>query len=161
MFRIVEEIPKPNVKPRSDKPAGYYGELIYSDLSDAYSLKLKKFELFGYGARPDYIIQTAKSAAFRLIKEQVYAPAAKYVEKKLRAEFDKDQIKIVGLRRYAITPNQIIKIRGVTLEDGIKHIFCEIDYSYAKNYKKELLELSRERTKQVIEQEKKRKHIWN
>lgn len=144
MIRPVNEIPKPNVKPRDDVPKGYYQAKINTDLRDAYSQKLTKFEIIGYDAKPDYLLQVARSEAYNVCKELIYIPARKYVIKQLAKEFHKDSIKCSIPSKFSSNP--IFKFYGVTLKDGIKHMYCEINYEYIKQYKKALLEISRERT---------------
>ena len=153
MIKEVTEIPKPNCKPKGDKPAGYYQELVFNDIKEAYTNKIEKFELVGYDTKPDYRAQVAKSEAFNVCREFIYIPAKNYVKKKLSKEFDVAFIRCVLPTRYS--PNRIIKIHGVTLKDGIKHIYCEIDFKAARAFKKELLEHSRERTADAVKRSKK------
>lgn len=154
MIKEVNEIPKPNCKPKCDKPSGYYQELVFNDIKEAYTNKIKKFELVGYDARPDYIAQVAKSEAFNVCRELIYIPAKNHVKKKLNKEFDVAFIRCVLPTRYS--GNRIIKVHGVTLKDGIKHVYCEIDFKEARIFKKELLERSRERTADIVKRSKNR-----
>lgn len=152
-IKEVTIIPKPNTKQKSDRPTGYYHDLIREDLKNAYKLKIKQFEFVGYEAKPDYIAQTARSEAYDVCRELIYMPAKKYVIRKLKDEFDERMIRCIIPGRYS--PNSIIKIRGVTLEDGVKHIYCEIDYKEARKFKKVLLQDTIERTNARISREKK------
>ena len=144
MIKSVDEIPKPNVQPRDDVPKGYYQRLLNADLRDAYLQKLDKFEIVGYDAKPDYLLQVAKGEAYNICKELIYDSAKKYVVKKLAKEFDSESIRCRLPSKFS--PNPIFRFYGVTLKDGIKHIFCEIDYKAARDFKKGLLEDSRGRT---------------
>ena len=149
MIKEVTEIPKPNCKPKGDKPAGYYQELIFNDIKEAFTYKISKFELVGYDARPDYIAQVAKAEAYNVCRELIYLPAKKYTRNKLSKEFDVAFIRSVLPTRYS--PNSIIRVHGVTLKDGIKHIYCEIDFKEARAFKKKFLENAREKTLAAIE----------
>lgn len=148
MIKEVAEIPKPNVTPNNDKPIGFYREALNKDISEAFDSKIAKFELVGYDAKPDYLIQAARAEAYYVCDEKIYKPAKTYVKKKLNKEFDSDYIRCVTPRKYS--PNYIIRLHGVTLKDGIKHMYCEIDFKAAGDFKKQLLAESREMTKDYI-----------
>lgn len=152
MIKEVDSIPKPNCKPKGDVPAGYYQNLVFNDIREAYANKIKMFELVGYDTKPDYIAQVAKSEAFNVTREMVYLPAKNYVKRKLSKEFDVAFIRCILPTRYS--GNRIIKVHGVTLKDGIKHVYCEIDFKEARAFKKELLERSRERTADMVKRSK-------
>ena len=149
MIKEVTEIPKPNCKPKDDKPTGFYHEAVFNDIKEAYTNKISKFELVGYDTRPDYIAQVAKAEAYNVCRELIYLPAKKYVRNKLSKEFDVAFIRCTVPSRYLV--NSIIRIHGVTLKDGIKHIYCEIDLKEAKSFKKKFLESAREKTLAAIE----------
>lgn len=153
MIKEVNEIPKPNCKPSSEYPVGYYRELIRQDIKSAYEQKIAMCELVGYDTKPDYLAQAARDESYNVCKELVYDPAKKYVVKKLSKEF-LESIRCTTPKRYS--PNHIIKIRGITLKDGIKHVYCEIDFKAAKEFKKELLKDSRDKTNAALRRERKK-----
>lgn len=147
----VTEIPKPNHEAKLDKPAGYYRPLIYNDIHSAFSEKIAKFEFIGYDTKPEYLAQLARDEAYKVCEELVYAPARKYVKKILADEFGKENVRVNTPHKFS--PNSIIKIHGVTLADGVKHIYGQIDFKCAKEYKKTLIELARKDTQYHIEME--------
>jgi len=149
MIKEITEIPKPDVSPKNDKPVGFYREILNKDITEAFDNKIAKFELVGYDAKPDYLIQAARAEAYNVCNEKIYKPAKEYVKRKLSKEYDKSHIRCLTPRKYS--PNHIIRLHGVTLKDGIKHMYCEIDFKAARNFKKELLEDSRERTEDFIQ----------
>lgn len=157
MIKEVTEIPKPNCQPRGTYPIGYFRQEIRKDIKYGFEQKIPIFELIGYEeAKPDYIAQAARDEAYLVCKELVYDPAKAYVKKKLAKEFgDKNLVKCITPLKYA--PNYIIKIRGITLEDGIKHVYCEINFKTAKAFKKQLLEDSRKRTQDALDEEKRKR----
>ena len=147
MIKEVNEIPKPNCK--SSKPNIEYRSRLNRDIKKAYEAKIKMFEFTRYNVKPNYLVQAAKSETYNVCKELIYIPAKAYAIRKLRKEFPEKDIVCYIPGRYF--PNQIIKIHGVTLEDGVKHVYCEIDYKAASRFKKEFLEMCRYKTQLWIE----------
>ncbi len=159
MIKEVIEIPKPNCKAKKTPHTQDLRKSVHEDIKQGFEQKIPIFEFIGYkNAKPEYIAQTAKEEAYKVCKELVYDPARTSVKKKLSKEFERiDSIKCLIPLKYS--PNPIIRIKGVTLEDGIKHIYCEIDFKTAKAFKKQLLEDSRKRTRDALDEEK-RKHWY-
>lgn len=149
-IRVVNKIPSPVRNPKSDVPFGNYREMIHKDISDAFTQKVKYFEITGYDIKPEYMAQLAREESDKVSEELVYKPARKYVRRVLRKEFDDDVIRIDY--NYIRNSSQIFQIHGVTMEDGVKHVFCEIDYKFANRYKQTLVEPSRQRTMKCVEQ---------
>lgn len=140
-IKKVTEIPRPNTKNKLEKPAGYWRPRIHKDIKKAYTEGVDKFEFTRYNRseiKAEYLAQLAKEEAYEICEELVYKPARAYVKKTLAKELGSDNVpRIITPHRFSSNP--IMKIRGVTLPDGVKHIYCEINFQYAKDYKKMLL----------------------
>lgn len=149
MIKEVTEIPKPDCKQKGDKPKGYYQELIYNDLAEAFKNKIPMFEIIGYDTKPDYILQSARNVAYNVTKDLVFKPANTYAKRILKKELASEYIKSYTPQKYS--PIKIFTFYGVTLKDGVKHIFCTIDFNEAKKYKQVILEKARELTITYLE----------
>lgn len=154
MIKEVTEIPKPNCQAKKTPHTQYLRKSVHEDIKQGFEQKIPIFEFIGYtNAKPEYIAQLAKEESYKVCKELVYNPARTYVTKKLSKEFERiDLIKCSLPLKYS--PNPIVRIKGVTLEDGIKHVYCEIDFKTAKVFKKQLLEDSRKRTQAAFDKDK-------
>jgi len=154
MIKEVTEIPKPNCKAKKTPHTQDLRKAVHEDIKHGFEQKIPIFEFIGYkNAKSEYIAQIAKEESYKVCKELVYDPAKTYVKKKLCKEFERiDIIRCSIPLKFA--PNPIVRIKGVTLEDGIKHIYCEIDFKTAKAFKKQLLEDSRKRTLEALDKDK-------
>lgn len=157
MIKKVNEIPKFNNKPIVDVSPNPYRQMLRADIKEAYISGIDKFELVGYDIKPDYIYNAAKDEAFNVCREIIYVPAQQYVMKKLKKEFKKDLIKLAVPRKYSFT--NTIRIRGITLADGVKHIFCEIDFDRAEKYKEILYQDSKVLTLRFADRLSRRKEV--
>jgi len=138
--KIVKEIPKPISKPKTGKPDNNYRERIRADIIEAFEDKISKFELVGYETTsPSYVATLAREEAYEVCEKIIYPVARKAVKNiLLKEEFPEDCIRVATPGRY--DNNKIIKVHGVTLSDGVKHVFVEIDFNYLKGFNKELKE---------------------
>lgn len=150
--KIIKEIPKPISKPKTGKPDNNYRERIRADIAEAYECKISKFELIGYETTsPSYVATLAREEAYEFCATTIYPVARKAVKNiLLKEEFPEDCIKVATPGRY--DNNKIIKVHGVTLPDGVKHVFVEIDFNYLKGFKKELKEKAVKDTMERIRQ---------
>ena len=155
MIQEVNEIPQPIKNPKSDKPEGYYRKLVNYDITDAYLRRLSKFELIGYDAKADYLVGVAKDEGYKVCEALVFRPAKEYAQRILKEEFDEKDIRVRTPGKFSHNP--VFKVHGVTLEDGVKHVFCEIDFNAIEAFKENLVAPSRELTKEHIAMERRRK----
>ena len=131
---VVNEIPTPNRERKPSPVVSEYRDQIYADLETAYRMGIDKFEFVGYTAKPAYLATLAREEAYKVCYNLVYAPARKYIKRKLQKEYPKEAHIFVPLPD-SLSENRIIKISAVTMEDGVKHIFGQIDFKYAKAFK--------------------------
>ena len=150
--KIVREIPKPLSKLKTGRPDNNYRERIRADIMEAYECKISKFELVGYEtASPSYIATLAREEAYTVCAKTIYPVARKAVKNiLLKEEYPEDCIRVATPGRY--DNNKIIKVHGVTLPDGVKHVFVEIDFNYLKGFKKELKERAVKDTRERMRQ---------
>ena len=148
-IKIVKEIPKPIAKPKTGIDNNYRGR-IRADIVEAYEDKISKFELVGYETTsPSYIATLAREEAYTVCEKTIYPVARKAVRNILLKEgFPEDCIRVATPGKY--DNNKIIKVHGVTLPDGVKHVFVEIDFKYLKGFNKELKERAVKDTQERI-----------